>query len=103
MYVIIWKYEIKLGKVKEFEQAYGSRGVWYDFFRKGDGYKGTQLLKDQERANGYVTLDHWESKRQFDEFNQQHSEEYQNIDRQCARFTVCEERVGGYEEKENNS
>ncbi len=101
MYVIVWRYEIKPGVAEEFEQAYGPRGVWFEFFQKGEGYAGTQLLKDSEKANGYVTLDYWDSQKQFDEFSQLHSQEYRTIDQQCERFTIHEERIGGYEEQEN--
>ena len=60
MYVIVWQYRPLKDKVVQFEEAYGLNGVWVEFFRKGVGYLGTELLKE---SNGsYITIDRWDSR-----------------------------------------
>ncbi len=57
MYAIIWSYQVKPGKRESFERAYGPRGVWASFFAKGEGYLGTELLRDLDVKDRYSTIE----------------------------------------------
>ena len=94
MYVILWRYRARRGSEREFEKAYAPNGVWAEFFRKRDGFVGTELFQG---ANGtYVTIDRWDSKDSFETFARKHRDEYRQIDMRCDALTEEEIRLGDY-------
>lgn len=94
MYIIVWKYLVKQGKAREFEEAYGLEGAWVQLFRKAPAYQGTELLIDSSAPLTYVTIDHWDDRTSYESFLLQHRKEYDSIDSRCNDLTRSEERVG---------
>ena len=45
---LVFSYEVR--DAAEFERVYGTDGEWAEFFRRGRGYIGTELLRDVEAA-----------------------------------------------------
>jgi hypothetical protein len=43
---LVFSYEVR--DAPAFEEVYGPGGEWEQFFRQGDGYVGTELLRDVE-------------------------------------------------------
>ena len=80
----------------EFERVYGSNGVWPAFFAMGDGYLGTELLKDPDRPGRYMTIDRWDSRERFEAFRNEHRAEYTRIDNQCEALTEHETHIGSF-------
>ena len=97
MYVIIWEFQSKVGREAEFEAYYGSDGAWAKFFGRGEGYIGTELHRDTEVTDRYVTMDYWTDKKAYDAFRTRWLTEYQEIDRQCEELTQREVRIGGFQ------
>ncbi len=97
MYVIIWKFAAKPGLEKKFEEAYGAHGVWAEFFRRGQGYLETELLRDMEAPGHYMTIDRWDSKAAYEAFRSRFAAEYSAIDRRCEALTQSETEIGAYE------
>jgi len=95
VYVILWEYECRPGSEAAFESAYGPSGVWVEFFRQGEGYLGTELLRDS--SGHYATIDRWVSATQHAAFRTLHAEEYRAIDAQCEQLTTVERHIGSYE------
>jgi hypothetical protein len=50
-YVSLCEFRVNTGFVFEFEKAYGPDGDWARLFRRGDGYLGTELLRDRDALN----------------------------------------------------
>ena len=96
MYVIIWKFVVKPGREGEFEEAYGPRGVWAGFFRRGNGYLGTELLHGVAVPDCYFTIDRWDSSASYEAFRSRHSSEYEAIDQRCESLTESESHVGNF-------
>ena len=94
MYVILWEFYPNPGLEQEFEKAYGPNGTWAEFFRKGEGYLGTQLLKGT--GNRYITIDRWTSLTAYETFRIQNAEEYQKIDQLCETLTRSESEIGAF-------
>lgn len=82
MHVIIWEFQPKSGSEKEFEKAYGANGEWVRFFKQGDGYLGTELLRREDGIRIYVTIDRWKSKNAYEAFRNKWRGEYEALDRQ---------------------
>ncbi len=97
MYVIIWKFVVKPGAESDFETAYGPYGVWAQFFRRGLGYVGTELLRDIAARRQYFTVDRWDSSEAFESFQAQFAAGYKSIDEECAALTESELKIGSFE------
>ena len=67
-YSYVWEFEVRADRQAEFEAAYGPDGAWVALFREAAGYVGTLLLHDRERPLRYVTVDRWQSRREYLDF-----------------------------------
>jgi heme-degrading monooxygenase HmoA len=71
---LVFSYEVR--DAAAFESAYGADGEWAQFFATGDGYIGTELLRDVEIPGRYLVVDRWESPEHYNTFAAEHREEY---------------------------
>ena len=97
MFVIAWQFDVVPEKTEEFEQRYGSHGVWHDLFARSEGYIGTRLLCDSARMHRYVTLDLWTSEAAFQELQERYKQEYEDLDAALAHLTSSEIRLGSFD------
>jgi heme-degrading monooxygenase HmoA len=74
MIALVFSYEVR--DAAEFERAYGGGGGWAQFFEQGQGYIGTELLRDVEAPGRYLVVDRWESAEAYNAFVAAHREEY---------------------------
>jgi heme-degrading monooxygenase HmoA len=72
--VHVFSYEVR--DATEFERVYGPEGEWADFFRRGVGYVGTELLRDVELPGRYLVVDRWDSAEAYNAFVSEHRDEY---------------------------
>jgi heme-degrading monooxygenase HmoA len=96
MFVILWEFEVKPGCEKQFEDRYGPDGDWARLFRRDPNYRETRLLRDAIRANRYITLDAWDSREAYENFQQENREEYQALDASFESLTVSETNLGSF-------
>ena len=68
--------------------------VWGLFFRKGQGYLGSEVLRDARR---FITIDRWTSREAYESFREAHRTEYEAIDGQLERLTDHEHHIGSFE------
>ena len=94
MHVIIWEFQPKSGSEKEFERAYGANGEWVRFFKRGEGYLGTDLLRFEDGRRTYLTIDRWESKNAYETFRNEWRSEYEALDRQHESLMERETLLG---------
>jgi heme-degrading monooxygenase HmoA len=92
---LVFSYEVR--DAAEFERAYGIDGEWAEFFGRGRGYIGTELLRDVEVAGRYLVVDRWESADAYNAFVAEHREAYmERVD--ATRFLYDSElRFGTFE------
>ena len=95
---IIWRFRAKRDRVEEFRRVYGSDGDWAKLFMRSPEYQGTQLLQDTTEERMFVVMDRWAQDDSFTRFRQEHSEEYDELDRQCLELTEEETRIGVFAE-----
>ena len=103
MYVIIWEYHVKAEHTTEFEKIYGAMGAWAELFQKENGYLGTELLRDPQDRERYITIDRWASIRNYESFLSQWKEGYEALDAQCERLTEQETMLGRWETIDRNT
>jgi len=97
VFVIVWEFRCRQARRREFQNAYSSNGTWARFFRRGEGYLRTELLRDREDPLRYLTIDVWRSRKAYEQFKKQHRDEYQAIDRQCESLTEVEQKIGEFQ------
>lgn len=95
-HVIIWEFRARRGREGEFERVYGPGGDWANFFRSGEGYLGTELMRGVETPGRYVTIDRWTSAAAYEDFRSRNLSEYETIDRRCESLTEHEARLGSF-------
>ncbi len=95
-YVIVWEFRIRQGAEAEFVEKYGPDGTWARFFRKGQGYIRTELVRDVNDPRRFLTLDYWRSEEEFNRFRQQNLAEYERLDKEFAGLTGQETRLGAF-------
>jgi len=96
-YVVVWEFEVKKGREKEFERMYGPRGEWARLFARGKGYKGTELLRDERKRGRYVTIDRWASRGAYERFRKRLGKEYAWLNAKGEGLTVKERKMGEFE------
>ena len=97
MYIIIWEYQVKQEKQSEFEKIYSPNGAWAELFKKEAGYLGTDLLRDANQPQRYLTIDRWNSKEEYENFLMRRDKEYKTLDAQCEDLTEHEALLGKME------
>ncbi len=96
MYVVMWEYRVKAERLDEFENIYGAGGAWAELFKKEAGYIGTELLRDEENPQRYMTIDKWTSAENYEEFRAKWKKEYEALDAQCEGLTEQESLLGNW-------
>jgi heme-degrading monooxygenase HmoA len=91
----VFSYEVR--DAAEFERVYGPDGEWAEFFRRGAGYIGTELLRDIELASRYLVIDRWESAEAYNSFAAQHHDEYVRRVDETRLYYEQELRFGTFE------
>ena len=96
MHAIVWEYQVRAGREAELERTYGPDGDWARLFARGEGYLGTELLRDERTPGRYLTIDRWVSPEAWRRFYRLRREEYEALDFRCEQLTEREHRVGTF-------
>jgi heme-degrading monooxygenase HmoA len=92
---LVFSYEV--AEPGEFEPVYGPQGEWAQFFGKGRGYIGTELLRDAEHPSRYLVVDRWESPEAYNTFVEANRAEYMRLVDETAFHYAHELRLGTFE------
>lgn len=95
-FVIVWEFHVPTGKRRAFEVAYGPEGDWVRLFKTGVGYIRTDLIRDLNSANRFLTLDYWRSLRDYEEFRKKNRDAYFAIDQKWESLTTKEAEIGRF-------
>jgi heme-degrading monooxygenase HmoA len=95
--LIVWEFQVQSGSHRKFEALYGPGGAWVSLFGRDPGWVGTELLRDAENPERYLTIDRWRSAQAYDRFLAAIGEEYQQIDLAGEQITVTESLVGRFD------
>jgi heme-degrading monooxygenase HmoA len=92
---VVFRYDAR--DPREFEQAYGPEGDWARFFSQGEGYIGTELLRDVDEPDRYLVIDRWQSIQAYNDFVSEHRAEYLRRSDESALHYLQELRFGTFE------
>ena len=97
MFSILWEYIVESENQQEFETVYSPTGDWAELFQRGKGYSGTELLKDAGTPGRYITIDHWSSMEDYEDFLSHYQAEYNALDDVTRNLTSQETMIGRME------
>jgi heme-degrading monooxygenase HmoA len=92
---LVFRYDAR--EPEEFERVYGAAGDWAQFFRRGAGYIGTELLRDVEELDRYLVIDRWDSAEAYNAFLAAHADEYLRRSDDARLYYLHELRMGTFE------
>ena len=95
-YTYVWEFRVDTDRVDEFVRAYGPEGDWVRLFRRAAGYVGTELLRDLEDPNRFVTIDSWESEEAWAAFLKTFARDFEELDARCEELTSREAPLGRF-------
>ncbi len=95
MIALVFRYDAR--DPEDFERAYGSDGEWAQFFRRGAGYIGTELLRDIDEPDRYIVIDRWESPEAYTAFLAAYGDEYLRRSDDARFYYLQELRLGTFE------
>lgn len=98
MIYVLWEFQVAPENRPKFEAAYKGDGIWEQLFRRDSAYVKTILVKSDERAGSYVTLDMWKNRESYQQFKQRFAADYAKIDKDCEALTDAERLIGIFEE-----
>lgn len=96
MIVVVWEFRVQPGQAAGFERAYGPEGDWARLFRRSQAYRGTELLRDPQDPQRYLTLDRWDGVSDFEAFKDQNGDDYHALDAACEPLCAEERLVGRF-------
>lgn len=96
MHLIVWEFSVPSEHRLAFEQAYGPDGAWALLFKTAPGYLGTELLRDEQVAGRYLTIDRWRTPEDFAAFKSRSGAAYESLDRRLEGLTAREVKVSTF-------
>ncbi len=60
MIAIVWQFDVRPGRNKEFEEFYGANGGWTSMNRRSRSYLGSSFLRDQTGDARYLIVEYLE-------------------------------------------
>jgi hypothetical protein len=79
------------------ERLYGPQGEWVQLFQRARGFESTELRLESDRAGHYLTIDRWNTRADYQRFQDAFRTEYEALDTMCGRMTEAETKVGDFE------
>lgn len=96
-FIAAFRYEVDPSLRVRFEQVYGPRGEWAEFFAAGTGYLGTDLYRAAAEQDGdYLVVDRWSTEAAYRAFLDEHRAEYERRGAQAAALYAHEVDVGRF-------
>ena len=80
------------------QQAYSGSGHWARLFEQAQGYRGTVLLRPCEAGDWWLTIDRWDTLRDFEAFQDDFGVQYRGLDKELEGVAGEEMFVGAFEE-----
>lgn len=59
MIAVVWRFEVKPGQERAFEQFYGANGDWVGLSRRSRSYLGTSFLREVAEPTKFLAIDYW--------------------------------------------
>lgn len=96
MFCYIYEYIVAPEHLTAFTRDYGADGPWVRLFSEDPAYQGTELHRDVNDPQRFLTIDRWTSRGACLSFRAHRRDEFEEIDEACERYTIVERSLGEF-------
>jgi hypothetical protein len=96
MIAVVWQFDVKRGREKEFEELYGADGDWTALNRQTRSYLGSSFLRDQNRSLRYLLTEYWSEMVVYEEHRASRSALINSIEARRAELVDAVQPLGIY-------
>jgi quinol monooxygenase YgiN len=96
MIAILWQFDVRTGREREFERFYGADGDWTQVNRHSRSYLGSSFLRDQNQSRRYVVIEYWSEMLVYEEHKAFQREAVQSLEAKRAELVTSVEPLGIY-------
>jgi quinol monooxygenase YgiN len=94
MIAVVWQFDVRPGREKEFEEFYGVDGEWTAMNRHSRSYLGTSFLRDQNRSTRYVLIEYWSEMLVYEEHKNYRRDQLESLEKRQQALVVSVEPLG---------
>lgn len=94
MIAVMWQFDVKQGREREFESLYGADGDWTALNRQTRSYLGSSFLHDQNRPLRYLLIEYWSEMVVYEQHRASRAAAIESIERQRADVVDAVEPLG---------
>src|SRR5262245_47001394 len=80
MIAILWQFDVRKGREKDFERFYGADGDWTLVNRHSRSYLGSSFLRDQTQSTRYMLIEYWSEMLVYEEHKTFNEERMQDLE-----------------------
>ena len=96
MIAVMWQFDVKPEREKEFEKLYGADGDWTALNRQSRSYLGSSFLRDQNRSSRYLLVEYWSEMLIYEQHRKSRSAMIDAIETRRAELVEAMEPLGIY-------
>jgi len=96
MIAIMWQFDVKDGREKEFEKLYGVDGDWTALNRQTRSYLGTSFLRDLNQSSRYLVIEYWSEMIVYEQHRASRLAIIESIEKRRAELIDTAEPLGIY-------
>jgi quinol monooxygenase YgiN len=96
MIAVMWRFDVKPGREKEFERLYGADGEWTALNRQTRSYLGSSFLRDQNESARYLLVEYWSEMLVFEQHRGSRIAAIETFEEQRAELVSAVEPLGIY-------
>ena len=94
MIAVMWQFDVKKGREKEFETLYGVDGDWTALNRQTRSYLGSSFLRDQNVSTRYLLIEYWSEMIVYEQHRASRSAVIESIEDRRAELVDVMEPLG---------
>lgn len=94
MIAVMWQFDVKKGREKEFETLYGVDGDWTALNRQTRSYLGSSFLRDQNDSSRYLLTEYWSEMLIYEQHRASRSAIIDSIEERRAELVERMEPMG---------
>lgn len=88
MIAVVWQFQVKAGKQRDFEKFYGADGEWSTLARRSRSFLGSSFLRDQASDTSYLLVEYWSEMVVYEKHRQRLSNDIATLEQR--RNELCE-------------
>jgi quinol monooxygenase YgiN len=91
---VVWKFDVRSGAAREFEELYGTDGGWTKLSRRSRSFLGSSFLRDIGSETRYLLVEYWGEMFVYEKHLADFTEQLKALEEQRAQLVEHMETVG---------